>query len=212
MDQSAMAKRPLSPPAMRWIGPKFFRQSAVDVAQQLLGAILVRRMGGIERRARIVETEAYLGPADRASHASKGRTRRTEVMFGPAGHAYVYFIYGMHYMLNVVTGTTGKAHAVLLRGAAPLDGWDVDLSGPGRLARAFEISRADNGRPVTGPDLQFARDRRRRPEWIATPRIGVDYAGEWRHALLRFIDVEALPSRRRAARRPGEPGVRTRCP
>src|SRR5579863_3154453 len=122
------------------LGRSFYRQSGTDLAQALIGKILVHRTERRTYRARIIETEAYLGPQDLASHASKGRTRRTEVMFGPAGHAYVYLIYGMYEMLNVVTGVKGEAHAVLLRGAVPVDDWKVDLSGPGRLTRALRIT------------------------------------------------------------------------
>ena len=94
---------------------------------------MVRRVGRVVRRARIIEVEAYLGPKDLASHASKGRTKRNEVMFGPPGRAYVYFIYGMYEMFNITTGPADGAHALLVRAAEPLDGWEVDLSGPGRL-------------------------------------------------------------------------------
>jgi DNA-3-methyladenine glycosylase len=178
------------------IGRRFFEQPATDVARGLLGTIMVRDVGAARRRARIVETEAYLGPADLASHSSKGRTRRTEVMFGPAGRAYVYFIYGMHQMLNVVTGEQGKAHAVLLRAAEPLDGWEADLTGPGRLARAFAITAADNGQDLTGDGIHFIADRDYRPRVFRSRRVGIDYAGRWKHRLLRFIDVNNPVSRR----------------
>ena len=100
----------------------FFAQPAIELAQGLLGTIMVRTVGAQVRRARIVEVEAYLGPRDLASHSSKGRTARTEIMFGPPGHAYVYFIYGMHWMFNIVCGVRGEAHAVLIR-AAPRSRW-----------------------------------------------------------------------------------------
>ncbi len=95
----------------------FFRRPATELARALIGKILVRHIHGKAFQARVVETEAYLGPHDLASHASKGRTRRTEVMFGPAGRAYVYLIYGMYEMLNVVAGGVGEAQAVLIRAA-----------------------------------------------------------------------------------------------
>src|SRR5262245_10026007 len=120
----------------------FFAQPAIELAPALLGTIMTRRIGGTLRRARIIETEAYLGPKDLASHSSKGRTARTEVMFGPPGRAYVYFIYGMHFMFNIVVGKEGDAEAILVRAAEPLDDWDANLIGPGRLARAFGIVRA----------------------------------------------------------------------
>ena len=179
------------------LGAAFFRQPASILAPALLGGVMVRRVGGVVRRARIVETEAYLGPADLASHASKGRTKRTEVMFGPAGRAYVYFIYGMHQMFNVVAGQTGDAEAVLLRAAEPLDGWETDLTGPGRLARAFGVTAADNGMDLTGgDDVCFVPDAGYRPRVIRAKRVGIDYAGRWKNRLLRFIDVASPVARR----------------
>src|SRR3954453_2149591 len=114
----------------------FYEKPAVELAMELLGKILVRNVNGILRRARIVETEAYCGVKDLASHSSKGRTARTEVMFGPAGRAYVYFIYGMHEMFKFGGGSIGDAQAFLVRGAEPLDGWEADMSGPGKLTKA----------------------------------------------------------------------------
>src|SRR5690349_9239131 len=109
-----------------------YSRDAETVARELVGKVLVHVIGGKTLRARIVETEAYVGPHDLACHASKGRTTRTEVMFGEAGHAYVYFIYGMYDMLNIVTGKVGEPQAVLIRAAEPLDEWRADLSGPGK--------------------------------------------------------------------------------
>jgi DNA-3-methyladenine glycosylase len=167
----------------------FFEQTAIGLSARLPGTILVKRVGRRIRRARIVEVEAYLGPRDLASHSSKGRTARTEVMFGPAGRAYVYFIYGMYWMFNVVAGRTGQAHAVLIRAAEPLDGWDADLSGPGKLARSFGITREHNGIELTGDEFFFAADAGYRPRIARLKRIGVDYAGAWKHKLLRFVDL-----------------------
>jgi len=167
----------------------FFEQTAVQLSASLPGTILVKRVGRRVRRARIVEVEAYLGPQDLASHSSKGRTARTEVMFGPAGRAYVYFIYGMHWMFNVVAGRTGHAHAVLIRAAEPLDGWDADLTGPGKLARRFAISRSHNGLDLTGDEFHFAADPSYRPRIARSKRIGIDYAGAWKDRPLRFVDV-----------------------
>ncbi len=171
------------------LGIEVFGQSAVELSQALLGTILVRRVEGTVRRARIIEVEAYLGPKDLASHSSKGRTARTEVMFGPPGRAYVYFIYGMHYMFNVVAGVPGEAHAVLVRGAEPLDGWHVDLSGPGKLARAFGITMSEYGLDLSGDEIYFQVDPEYRPRIVRTKRIGVDYAQRWKNRLLRFIDA-----------------------
>src|SRR5689334_15397569 len=171
----------------------FFQQDASALAQSLIGTTLVRRWGGREYRARIAETEAYLGPADLASHSSKGRTRRTEVMFGPAGRAYVYFIYGMHEMFNIVAAAPGDAQAVLLRAAEPLDGWQANLTGPGRLARAMQITRAaHNGVDLTTSKVLFLQDNPAdRPRVVVTRRIGVDYAGDWKDAMLRFPDNDS---------------------
>lgn len=171
----------------------FFQQSAESLARSLVGAIMVRKVGRSIRRARVIETEAYLGTHDLASHASKGRTKRTAVMFGPPGRAYVYFIYGMHQMLNVVSlpPREGDAGAVLLRAAQPLDGWDVDLTGPGRLAKAFNVTAADNGEPVTCDDLHFIADLEYKPRIRRAKRVGVEYARHWQHRLLRFIDAKS---------------------
>ncbi|MGD9632763.1 MAG: DNA-3-methyladenine glycosylase [Pirellulales bacterium] len=171
------------------LGRQFFRQSAIEVSSQLLGAIMVRRVGGTIRRARVVEVEAYLGPRDLASHSARGRTRRTEVMFGPAGHAYVYFIYGMHWMFNIVVGTTGEAEAILLRAAEPLDDWDANLIGPANLAKSFRITGADNGDDITtGDNIHFLRDGKYTPRLVRGKRIGIAYAKHWQHRHLRFID------------------------
>jgi DNA-3-methyladenine glycosylase len=171
------------------LGSDFFKQDAKALAPALIGTIMVRRSGRTLRRARIIETEAYLGPRDLASHSSKGRTARTEVMFGPAGHAYVYYVYGMHWMFNVVAGFTGEAHAVLIRGAEPLDDWQADLTGPAKLAKAFGITGADNCLDLTGNDIYFLADPSYRPRIIKSKRVGVDYAKHWKGRLLRFIDA-----------------------
>lgn len=177
--------------ARTMVGNELFAQNALSCAPQLPGLIMVRPVAGVVRRARLVEVEAYLGPKDLASHASKGRTARTEVMFGPPGRAYVYFIYGMHWMFNVVVGHAGEAEAVLFRAALPLDGWAVDLSGPAKLARACGISRLENGMDLTGDDLYFVREPDYRSRIRKSKRIGVDYAGRWKDRLLRFVDVQA---------------------
>jgi DNA-3-methyladenine glycosylase len=181
-DDSARARAPLK--------KSFFARPVVTVAQDLIGAILVRRQGGRTLRARITETEAYLGPEDLASHASKGRTKRTEIMFGPPGRAYVYLIYGIYEMFNVVTGRKGEAQAVLIRGAEPLDGWEADLSGPGKLARAMAITRAENGVDVTQGDLTFSRGESGKRLLATGPRVGVDYAKEWKDKPYRFLDAD----------------------
>src|SRR5579862_9845037 len=112
------------------LGFDFLRRPAEQLAKELLGTILVHCRNNKIRRARIVETEAYVGAHDLACHAAKGRTNRTEVMFGPAGRAYVYLIYGMYDMFNIVAGDVDDPQAVLIRAAEPLDAWTADLSGP----------------------------------------------------------------------------------
>ncbi len=149
----------------------------------------MRRLHGKLLRARLTETEAYLGPADLASHASKGRTPRTEVLFGPPGRAYVYLIYGMYEMFNVVGGEEGQGQAVLFRAAVPLGDWDADLSGPGRLTRALQINRRQNGLALTGTELYLLDNPGYRPAVQTAKRIGVDYARHWKDAPLRFIDA-----------------------
>jgi DNA-3-methyladenine glycosylase len=174
---------------VRKLTQSFFQRPADEVAQSLIGKILVRRLHGKLLRARLSETEAYLGPDDLASHASKGRTRRTEVLFGPPGRAYVYLIYGMHQMLNVVAGAAGQGQAVLIRGAVPLDEWKVDLSGPGRLSRAIEITRLQNGLDLTGTQFYFLDNPGYQPTVQSAKRIGIDYALHWKDAPLRFVDA-----------------------
>jgi len=177
----------------------FYEQSTVDVAKQLLGKYLVRTHAEGNTIGRIVETEAYVGPQDLACHASKGRTARTEVMFGPAGHAYVYFIYGFYNMLNLVTEAKDYPAAVLIRAVEPVDGIELMkdrrqsnvlrnlASGPGKLCQAFGIDRSLNGADMCASVL-FVEDRREAtPKFVATPRIGVDYAGKWKTKPYRFL-------------------------
>ena len=176
---------------MKKLGRSFFHQDAISLARALIGTILVHRVRDKEYRARIVETEAYLGPRDLASHSSKGRTKRTEVMFGPAGHAYVYLIYGMYDMFNIVAGKTGEAQAVLIRAAEPLDDWQADLSGPGKLTRSLKITRSYNGMDLCGDRLYLLPGSRIRPLIKRSKRIGVEYAKEWKDTLLRFYDADS---------------------
>jgi DNA-3-methyladenine glycosylase len=171
---------------------EFYRRDAETVARELIGAVLVRRWRGRELKARVVETEAYVGAHDLACHAAKGRTRRTATMFLAGGHAYVYFIYGMYDMLNVVTGPAEDPQAVLIRAAEALDGWvgGVDLSGPGKLTRAMHITRAQDRADLTGEALHFlARREGDVPVIGVSARIGVEYAKEWKDAPLRFYEV-----------------------
>lgn len=166
---------------------RFYNRAPEIVAQELLGMHLVHVSRGVERVGRIVEVEAYLGPHDLASHSSKGRTARTEVMFGPPGHAYVYMIYGMHYCMNVVTGAEGTASAVLLRAMEPVSNVSERTCGPGLLCRAMRIDLKQNGCDLTGDRLYLAAPTSlTRGTIVRRRRIGVDYAGSWANRLLRF--------------------------
>lgn len=177
----------------------FYQQPTLDVARQLLGKYLVRKHGDGTTIGRIVETEAYIGPQDLACHASKGRTRRTEVMFGPAGHAYVYFIYGFYHMLNLVTEIVDYPAAVLIRAVEPLEGIELmkarrrsdllrDLaSGPGKLCEAFAIDRSLNGADLCGEVIYVFDGGEPLPKFSARPRVGVDYAGAWKKKPFRFL-------------------------
>ena len=149
--------------------------------------LLVRRSGDETRVGRIVETEAYLGPHDLAAHSSKGRTPRTEVMFGPPGHAYVYLIYGMYHCMNVVTQAEGLASAVLLRALEPVENIEGRTQGPGLLCRAMGIDRTLNRHDLLSDDFFVARPEAVEPfEIVTRPRIGVDYAGDWAARPLRY--------------------------
>jgi DNA-3-methyladenine glycosylase len=182
---------------LKKLGHSFYQRDAKKLARDLIGTILVRCVRGREYRARIVEAEAYVGPQDLASHSSKGRTKHTEVLFGPAGRAHVYLVYGMYEMFNVVAGKIGSGQAVLIRAAEPVGGWKADLSGPGKLTRAFKITRDLNGLDLTGDTLYLEHDPDHRPRIRRSTRIGVEYAGEWKNKLLRFYDDKsrAVPHR-----------------
>ena len=174
---------------------RFYERPALAVARDLLGKALVHRGPWGIRAARIVETEAYIGEEDLACHAARGRTARTEVMFGPGGHAYVYFVYGMHFCFNVVTGRAGTAAAVLVRGVEPMEGIPAGarLDGPARLTRVLGIARAENGLDLTGSALSIVEGPHPpRGSVRHGPRIGVDYAGRWARRPFRFW-VEGSP-------------------
>ncbi|HEV8579794.1 MAG TPA: DNA-3-methyladenine glycosylase [Thermoanaerobaculia bacterium] len=187
----------------RPLPPSFFRRPAETVARDLLGRYLVRELDGERLALRLVETEAYLGAPDRASHAWAGRrTPRNESLYLPGGHAYVYFIYGMHYCLNAVTGEADAGSAVLLRAGEPVAGeermrenrgWTAkprpgDLAGgPGKLCQALAIGRELDGGPLDRSPLYLAKGEPVAEEQVVTgPRIGVDYAGEAAGWPLRF--------------------------
>lgn len=179
-----------------------YARPADELARDLVGKILVHRAGRREYRARIVETEAYMGPPDLASHASKGLTGRTKVLYGTPGHAYVYLIYGMYDLFNIVAGHTGGGQAVLIRAAEPLDGWQADLRGPGKLTRAMHITLRHNTLDLIGNTIFLIDDHTPPPPLTITPRIGVDYARHWKDAPLRFFATNHpdVSGRRNAAR------------
>ena len=166
----------------------FYRRPAAEVARDLLGRRLCRRLsdGGV-LAGRIVEVEAYDGPHDRASHARAGLTPRTAPMFQAGGIAYVYLVYGMHHCLNVVTGDAGYPAAILVRAVErPLPG--ASASGPGRLTRAFAIDLALDGAPLSGPELWLEAGEPVPDRAVArTARIGVDYAGPWARRRMRLL-------------------------
>ncbi|HVN73703.1 MAG TPA: DNA-3-methyladenine glycosylase [Methanoregula sp.] len=172
----------------------FYRHDAMTLARELLGCCLVHREDGFTTAGRIVETEAYL-QGDPAAHSFRGKTPRTSVLFGPPGHAYVYFVYGMHWCMNVVTGTGGDRGAVLLRALEPVEGIPVMeerrktqelrllCSGPARLAQALAITGEFNGSSLlTGPLRILARDRvpedgtHGAEEIVQTTRVGISKA------------------------------------
>lgn len=154
---------------------------------------LVHMGNGHRQVGRIVETEAYQGPEDLAAHSARGRTARTEVMFGPPGHAYVYLIYGCWNCLNVVTAAQGTPHAVLIRGLEPVDGIDNTTHGPGLLCRALHIDRSLSGADLDGEVLWIEEPvgAWRRPRITRAPRIGVDYAGAWADKPWRLFDADS---------------------
>ena len=165
----------------------FYDRDTITVARELLGKTLIHTVNGAPRQGKIVETEAYLGPHDKAAHSARGRTPRNEVMFGPPGHAYVYFIYGMHFCFNVVTEREGHASAVLIRAIEPLAGITDRTCGPGLLCRALGIDKQHNGLDLLGNKLFIIEPTKtEHPVIVKRPRIGVDYAGHWARRLLRF--------------------------
>jgi DNA-3-methyladenine glycosylase len=180
-------------PSRRKLPRGFFSGNTLAIARALIGMQLVHEDGSRRRAGRIVETEAYLGPRDLAAHSARGRTPRTEVMFGPPGHAYVYFIYGFWNCLNVVTAPAGVPHAVLLRALEPLEGLDAPTWGPGLLCRALDIDRRLNGVDLRGDVLWLEPPPRgsASAHIARSARIGVDYAGEWAGRPWRFFDRDS---------------------
>lgn len=161
---------------------EFYQRDVLEVAPDLLGQHLVRvAPDGSYSSYVITETEAYRGEEDLACHASRGRTPRTEVMFGEGGHLYMYFIYGMYWMMNVVTGPEGIAQAVLFRGVR-------EAGGPGKLTRLLELDRGYYGEDLVHSPRIWIEPSGIRPAYTASLRVGIDYAGEeWMNKPWRFL-------------------------
>jgi|GEM_PF-313300 len=183
----------------------FFDRPTLKVAKDLLGKALIKKTPSGILQTKIVDVEAYVGPKDKACHASKGRTKRTEIMFGPAGFTYVYLIYGMYHCLNIVTEREEYPAAILIRGLEILGEDDpkalpTRIDGPGRVCRFLEVNRTHNGLDATLGTTLWIEDHGltiSRRQIQALTRIGVDYAGEWADKLWRFHLPVPRSSKRR---------------
>jgi DNA-3-methyladenine glycosylase len=163
---------------------RFFERDVLQVAPELVGKILVRKDEGKLTAYIITEVEAYKGIEDEASHARFGKTSRNQVMFGAGGNIYVYLIYGMYWMLNVVTGPHGEAQAALIRG---IEGY----SGPGKLTKALKIDQSFYGEDLTRSGRIWIENHPEKTEFLQLPRYGIDYAGEpWKSMPWRYIRVQ----------------------
>lgn len=172
---------------MNKLNRDFYNRNTIIVAKELLGKYLVHHSNGIKKIGKIVEVEAYLGPHDLAAHSAKGKTKRTEVMFGPPGHAYVYLIYGMYFCFNVVTEQEGHASAVLLRALEPIENVHERTQGPGLLCKAMDIDKRLHGHDMLSEDFYIAEmEDQKKFTVVKKYRIGVDYAKHWAKKLLRF--------------------------
>lgn len=162
----------------------FFQRDVLEVAPELLGKALVRQFeDGRTKRYVITEVEAYSGNGDRACHASKGKTKRTEVMFREGGLVYVYLVYGIHWLLNIVTGEEGDASAVLIRGVE-------EIPGPGRVGKALQLDKSFYGENLATSDRIWIEHSENQPKYRTTSRVGINYAGEpwiskpWRYLVI----------------------------
>ncbi len=164
------------------LGREFYRQDVLEVAPRLLGQHLVRVFQDGTRTTYVIsETEAYRGGEDMACHASKGKTPRTRVMYGDGGHLYMYLIYGMYWMLNVVTGAEDIPQAVLFRGLR-------EINGPGRLTKLIDVDKDFYGEDLVNSGRIWIEDSGKGHDYTAGPRVGIDYAGDpWKDMPWRFI-------------------------
>ncbi len=162
----------------------FYREDVLTIAPALLGMKLIRVTDNICHEYIITEVEAYRGMEDLACHASKGKTRRTEVMFQEGGKLYIYLIYGMYYMLNIVTGPAGFPQAVLIRSL-------YGINGPGKLTKKLKIDNSFYGESITESKRIWIEKGIKNPSYITSPRIGIDYAGEyWKQKLWRWTIID----------------------
>ena len=170
---------------MARLGMDFFHRQVDEVARDMVGKVIFRRMAdGSVMSERIAETEAYGGEEDLACHASKGRTKRTELLYGKCGVMYVYLCYGMHWLMNVVTGEEEQPQGVLIRAGEKYDG-------PAKLTKYLGIDGSFNGRDICSDPEIWIEDDGDRPRIIEAPRVGIDYAGEyWKNIKRRFIAVK----------------------
>lgn len=170
----------------------FYERDTIRVAKDLLGKYIIHNHDGLEYVGKIVEVEAYLGQHDLACHSSKGLTPRTKVMFGPAGYAYIYLIYGMYYCTNVVTEAEGTGSAILLRAIEPIKNIQGRTQGPGLLSKAMHIDKQLNQHDLTSDNFYIAEPEDDQAFTIAEkPRVGVHYAKDWADKLLRFYIKES---------------------
>ena len=207
-----MRATPAHPPRRRVrLGRDFYAREVLTVARDCIGMVLVHRTPAGVAAGRIVEAEAYRGPLDLAAHSARGLTRRTAAMFGPPGYAYVYFLYGTCWAMNLVVASEGEPHAVLIRALEPVRGVALmarrrgrpaasrDLTnGPGKLTEALAITGADYGRDLCGGTLYLEDDGSARGRIGSSARINVDYAGHWARRRWRFYErgnryVSVLP-------------------
>ncbi len=173
---------------MKKLSRNFYNRDTIIVAQELLGKYFVHVSEYSTQIGMIVEVEAYLGSHDPAAHSSKGITKRTQIMFGPPGFAYVFLVYGMYYCMNIVTEQVGQGSAILLRAVEPIQNIYQRTNGPGLLCRAMHIDMQCNQKDLTHEALYVAEvSTVPSPVIVSKPRIGVAYAGkEWASKLLRF--------------------------